>query len=176
MSAHGIRLCAATLLLLLAATAGPAAASPRAARTVDVTIVNFAYSPDPVTIDPGDTIRWTNLDGAPHSSVSIQPHFATVTLAQGQTTTTLFPRSGTFAYVCGIHGTSMRGTIVVTGTPADTPAPSTGLAGHLVEAVYERARPDRLVAGQESGPALLYASAALALLAVARLAWTLRRR
>ena len=176
MTARAIRLSAATLLLLLATTAGPAASAPRAARTVDVTIVNFAYSPDPVTIDPGDTIRWTNLDSAPHSSVSVQPNFSTLTLAQGQTTTTLFPRSGTFAYVCGIHGTSMRGTIVVTGTPADTPAPSAGVIGHLVEAVYEQARPDRLATGEGGGTALLYASAALALLAVLRFAWTLRRR
>ncbi len=176
MTAWRVRLAAATLLLLFAATAGPAAAAPRAARTVDVTIVNFTYSPDPVTIDPGDTIRWTNLDSAPHSSVSIQPQFATLTLAQGQTTTTLFSRSGTFVYVCGIHGASMRGTIVVTGTPVDTPVPSTGVVGHLVEAVFEQARPDRLVAGEGGGTALLYASAALALLAVAHFAWTLRRR
>jgi plastocyanin len=176
VAGRALRLFSATLLLSLAAMAGPAAAAPRAVRTIDVTIVNFLYSPDPVTIDPGDTIRWTNLDSAPHSSVSIQPGFATLTLAQGQSTTTLFARSGTFAYVCGIHGASMRGTIVVTGTPAETAVPSTGVVGHLVEAVYERARPDRLVAGQDGGTVLLYASAALALLAVVRFAWTLRGR
>lgn len=174
MSARAIRFSAA-VLLLLGASAGTAVAATRAASTVDVTIVNFAFTPDPITIDPGDTIRWTNLDSAPHSAVSVQPGFVTVTLAQGQTTTTTFDRPGTFAYVCGIHGVSMRGTVIVRGTPADTPQPSAGVAGHIVDAVYEEARPDRLGPDAADGTPFLYASAALALLAVARFVWVLRR-
>ncbi len=176
MPARAIRLAIAVALLAWCGGAATALAAPRAARTVDVTIVNFAFSPDPITIDPGDTIRWTNLDSAPHSAVSVQPAFVTVTLAQGQTTTTTFERAGTFAYVCGIHGSSMRGTVVVRGTPAETPRPSGGVAGHIVDAVYQTARPDRMPTSEDPGSLGLYASAALALLGTARLVLLLRRR
>lgn len=176
MTGRAIRVAVAFALLAWCGGAATASAAPRSARTVDVTIVNFAFAPDPITIDPGDTIRWSNLDSAPHSAVSVQPEFITVTLAQGQTTTTAFLRAGTFAYVCGIHGTSMRGTVIVRGTPVETPRASAGIVGHIVDAVYQAARPDRMPTSEDPGPFVLYASAALALLATARLVLLLRRR
>ncbi len=174
MNARAVRFSAAAVLLALAATASPATAAPQAARTVDVAIVNFVYSPTPVTIDPGDTIRWTNFDSAPHSSVTVQPGFVTAILAQGQTTTTLFERPGSFEYICGVHGASMKGTVVVRGTPVDTPRASAGVVGHIVEAAFQEARPDRLETRGADNAVLLYASAALALIALVRFARILR--
>ncbi|HZP97678.1 MAG TPA: cupredoxin domain-containing protein [Candidatus Limnocylindria bacterium] len=173
MSARAARFAAGLAFLAAVGSGGAASAAPVAGATVDVTIQNFVFSPSPITVDPGDTIRWTNLDSAPHSAVSVQPGFVTVTLAQGQTTTTTFDRPGTFDYVCGIHGTSMRGTVVVRGTPVAAPA-SPRPAGHIVDDVFQEARPDRPAPTGTDGALALYASAALALVAVARFAWVLR--
>ena len=103
MRGSAVRLGLAAGLLLLAASATAASAAPLTA-TREVTIQGFAFAPAEITIDKGDTIVWTNMDSASHSAVSIQPGFVTLTLVQGQSTTTTFDRPGTYEYVCGIHG------------------------------------------------------------------------
>ncbi len=167
-----MRLLFAACLMLICASATTARAAPLAT-TVDVTIQGFAFMPAEITLNKGDSIRWTNMDSASHSAVSIQPGFVTLALTQGQSTTTTFDRPGSFAYVCGIHGASMKGTVLVRGAPAaETAAPSVA-AGHIVLDEFQEARPDR-----PSAPALelpfVYASLALALAATARLVWVLR--
>ena len=172
MRGSAVRLGLAAGLLLIAASATAASAAPLTA-TREVTIQGFAFAPAEITIDKGDTIVWTNMDSASHSAVSIQPGFVTLTLVQGQSTTTTFDRPGTYEYVCGIHGASMKGTVVVRGAPApQTPKPST-VPGHVVLDAFDEARPDRLPATPTTSP-FLYASAALALVALARLVWVLR--
>ena len=116
----------AALLFLLAgmstAVAGPLAA------TFSVNIQNFAFAPASVTINAGDSVRWTNLDGVSHSARSVNDSFNTGTLSLGQSGTVTFNTAGTFDYICGIHGASMSGTVIVRSlaTPApSTPAPST---------------------------------------------------
>jgi plastocyanin len=161
---------ACALLLLGASTAASAAPSTA---TMDVTIQNFTFTPASLTIDKGDTIRWTNLDSAPHSAVTGQAGFATTILAQGQSTTTIFDRPGTYDYVCGVHGASMKGTLFVRGVPVvETPPPTA--RGHVVVDAFAEARPDRFVDATAGGALFLYASAALALLALARFVWVLR--
>jgi hypothetical protein len=66
----------------------------------------------------------------------------------------------------------MKGTVVVRGAAlAQTAAPSSA-TGHIVLDAFEEARPDRLAAPAQTP--YLYASVALALLALARAAWVLR--
>src|SRR5919204_1410029 len=48
----------------------PQATSTPGSGTVDVSIQNFAFQPQNVTIAPGTTVRWTNMDSAPHTSTS----------------------------------------------------------------------------------------------------------
>ncbi len=103
--------------LALLALATPTA--PRAA-TADVTISGFAFQPATVTVRVGDAVRWTNLDGAPHSAAGSA--FTTPVLRQGQSALVTFSTAGTFDYVCGVHGPSMSGTVVVIA--AATPAPT----------------------------------------------------
>src|SRR5437870_590126 len=79
-------------------------AAPHAAAIVDVQIKNFVYTPRIVTIDPGDSVRWTNFDTASHGQVSVEPGFATTVIGQDQSTVMTFNVPGTFAYVCSIHG------------------------------------------------------------------------
>ena len=161
------------LFLFLVGLNATATAAPQGARTVDVTIQNFAFSPVTVTIDPGDSIRWTNLDSASHSAVTIVTGFITQTLAQNQSTTLTFDRAGTFDYICGVHGPSMRGTVVVRGTVLATPSPTAGPGGHLVDDTFKEARPDEFES-TTSGAPFLYATGALVLLVLARVAWAIR--
>ena len=59
-----------TLVLILglatAATLGVVPAASAAAPT-DASISNFSFSPDPVTVPVGGTVKWTNDDNATHT-------------------------------------------------------------------------------------------------------------
>src|SRR5256712_1928156 len=95
------------------------------AATSAVTIQNFAFSPTPLTIRAGDTVTWTNRDGAQHSAF-FNDGFKTLVLSQGQSASLVFTSAGTLNYVCGIHGAAMPGTVIVlaAATPAPTPTPA----------------------------------------------------
>jgi plastocyanin len=161
------------LLLLFGVLAMSASAAPRGANTVKVTIQNFAFSPPTITIDPGDTVVWTNLDSASHSAITVQPGFISAVVAQNQSTTVTFDRAGTYDYICGIHGASMKGTVIVRGIALPTPVPTTGPPGHVVDNRFQEAFPDE-VGGAASGNLFLFASGALGILMLARLAWVVR--
>jgi plastocyanin len=91
-----------------------AACSPtkQADTTAAVTIQDFAFSPETVTVKVGSAITWTNGDGFAHSVKSADGSFVSQDLQQGQSFSPTFCSAGTFAYVCGIHN-SMTGTVVV---------------------------------------------------------------
>jgi plastocyanin len=170
---RALRLALGACVLFALGSATTARAAPLAA-LVEVTIQNFAFAPASITIEKGDTVHWTNLDSASHSAVSIAPGFVTINLTQNQSATTTFDRPGTYDYLCGVHGASMRGTVIVRGTPvADTPAPSRAL-GHIVVDTFAEARPDRLETPSGMGAPFIYASIVLALLTLARFVWVLR--
>lgn len=99
----------APLALALASTARAGSG----ATTHDVTIQGMAFVPANLTIAVGDTVRFTNLDGAPHTATSTAAGLDTGRLSRGQVGELTFANAGTFPYVCAIHG-SMRGTITVT--------------------------------------------------------------
>src|SRR5258708_8780543 len=42
--------------------------APSRANTVDVAIQNFQFTGQHLTIQLGDTVRWTNMDGTTHSA------------------------------------------------------------------------------------------------------------
>jgi plastocyanin len=168
-----LRLATLASFLLLLVLGVTASAAPRAAATVNVTIQNFAFSPSSVTVDVGDTIQWTNLDGASHSAVTITTGFITAVLAQNQTTTTTFDRPGVYDYICGVHGPSMRGAVTVRGAAVPTPSPTPGPRGHVVDDHFQEAFPDEFEGGTTNTP-FLYASGVLVLLVLVRLAWVAR--
>ena len=119
------RLILAAFALLVLGLASSASAAPNAA-TQNVTIASFAFGPATVTINAGDSVKWMNLDGAAHSAVGQGGSFNTGTLVTNQSATITFNTAGTFAYVCGIHGASMSGAVVVraVATPVPTPVPT----------------------------------------------------
>src|SRR5437764_694795 len=94
--------------------------------TVPVDIANFAYNPDPVTINVGDTIVWTQRDTTIHtvtSGNSPTPNglFNSGNLSLNQTFSHTFTTPGTFPYFCIPHSTFMTGTVIVNGTAANNP-------------------------------------------------------
>ena len=86
--------------------------APQGGAATMVTIQDFAFSPQMVTVKAGSAITWTNGDGTAHSVKSGDGSFVSQNLQQGQSFSATFATPGTFAYVCGIHS-FMTGTVVV---------------------------------------------------------------
>lgn len=78
-----------------------------------VTIANFAFDPDPITVPAGSTVTWTNTDSAPHRIVGTTAGgFSAGTAKQGESVEATFDKAGEFPYICEIHP-SMKGTVIV---------------------------------------------------------------
>ncbi len=91
-------------LMALAATPHAHLATSRGGKTVHVTIQNFAFSPQTITIAPGTTVVWTQKDSAPHTVTSDDNAFpASSDLSAGQTYSYTFTKPGTYAYHCAVH-------------------------------------------------------------------------
>jgi plastocyanin len=162
----------ASALLILGMTSG-ASAAPRGAKTIEIAIQNFSFQPNTITIEKGDTVRWTNMDsGVFHSAISIHPGFFTNPIGLGQVNVVTFDRPGTYDYVCGIHGQQMRGQVIVAGVVEPTEAPTPDPNAHLVQDTFIQARPDFPTLPVDRQP-LLYAGIAVALVALARVAWVM---
>jgi plastocyanin len=98
---------------ILAALAAGATFVPQArAQTASVTISNFKFAPETVTVSPNMPVNWTNNDGAPHQVVVASKKLSTPVLSKGQSAQLRIAEPGTYDYVCGIHA-SMRGRIAV---------------------------------------------------------------
>lgn len=83
-----------------------------AVRSAKVEIVDFAYDPDPVTIEEGGKVIWLNEDSAPHTATADDGSFDTGTLEEGKLGSESFKEAGTFTYICSIHP-DMHGTVEV---------------------------------------------------------------
>jgi plastocyanin len=79
----------------------------------EITITNFAFNPQSLTVKAGTTVKWTNQDSAPHTITSDAGDWDSGSLGKGQSFSHTFAQAGTFTYHCTIHP-SMKGTIVVT--------------------------------------------------------------
>jgi plastocyanin len=71
---------------------------------VGVGIVNFSFGPASVTINVGDSIKWTVLEGT-----------HTVSLTPGGVFSRTFDQAGSYPYFCTIHPSTMKGTVTVNG-------------------------------------------------------------
>lgn len=96
--------------------ANPEASAPApsgdAARSEKVSIVEFAYDPDPVTIEEGGKVIWVNRDAAPHTATADDGSFDTGTIEQDKLKSESFKQPGTYTYFCEIHP-DMHGTVEV---------------------------------------------------------------
>jgi plastocyanin len=106
---------AAVLLLALPATSLGAA-------TIPVKITATGFSPKNVTINQGDTVKWTNVDKVNHQLVANSGAFASHILKPGDTYSFTFNAAGKYGYHDALKP-SLAGTITVKGPP-----PSVALA------------------------------------------------
>ena len=86
---------------------------------VSVTIKNFAFSPQFVTVSNGTTVTWTNQDPTPHQIIDdpggksgLGQIFKSSPLGIGQSYSFTFTSTGMFPYHCNIHP-AMEGKITV---------------------------------------------------------------
>lgn len=94
------------------------------AQIVDVDIVSFTFSPDPINITVGTTVRWTNQDGVLHTSTSDGAVWDSGNLSNGQQFSYTFNIAGSYPYHCSVHP-SMLGTINVSEAGPSVPSMST---------------------------------------------------
>jgi plastocyanin len=85
--------------------------SAATAADTTVTIKNFSFAMD-VTVTPGSTVTWTNLDGEPHTVVSADGLFRSPALDQNDSFSFKFEKPGIYKYICSIHS-NMRAAITV---------------------------------------------------------------
>ena len=85
--------------------------SAATAADTTVTIKNFSFAMD-VTVTPGSTVTWTNLDGEPHTVVSADGLFRSPALDQNDSFRFTFDKPGIYKYICSIHP-KMRAVITV---------------------------------------------------------------
>jgi plastocyanin len=88
------------------------APSGDAVRSEKVEIIDFAYDPDPVTIEEGGKVIWLNQDSAPHTATADDGSFDTGTLEKGKLKSETFKEPGTYTYICSVHP-DMHGTVEV---------------------------------------------------------------
>jgi plastocyanin len=88
------------------------APSGDAVRAEKVSIVEFAYDPDPVVIEEGGKVIWVNRDSAPHTATADDGSFDTGTIATDKLKSESFKQPGTYTYFCEIHP-DMHGTVEV---------------------------------------------------------------
>jgi plastocyanin len=92
-----------------------------------------AFAPNPIEINVGDSVTWTNKDSQPHTVTSgtggqpdgkfdSSPGFNPI-MAVGATFSHTFAEAGEFPYYCGLH-VNMVGKVIVTGSgPGPEPEP-----------------------------------------------------
>ena len=95
----------------VAPTASPTAAATARA-TNAVSIVDFGFTPDAVTVKAGTTVTWTN-HGRTHTVTADDSSFDSGRISSGGTFAMTFKMAGTYAYHCSIHP-SMVAQVVVT--------------------------------------------------------------
>ena len=79
---------------------------------IDVSIQNFAFDPQAVTVKVGDTVRWTNLDTVGHTSTSDTSVWASNLLLKDDTFEFTFTQAASYPYHCVPHP-NMTATVIV---------------------------------------------------------------
>ena len=118
---RAVALLAATLPI--AAVVFATAAMAHDVTPVTVDIHHYAFAPDPITIDAGATVTWTNDDSVAHDATSDDgpAPFATGSIEAGGSSSVALTAAGTYHYTCSVHP-DMVGTILVID---DEPRPPT---------------------------------------------------
>ncbi len=82
----------------------PAPKPAPAGGIVQVTMANIAFNPAQTTAKVGQTVKWSNQDGVPHTVKAVKgENFKSKDLQPGQSYSYKLDHAGTIQYVCTIH-------------------------------------------------------------------------
>jgi plastocyanin len=100
-----------------------AEAQTTAAVPVAVSIDNFTFAPQTLTVKAGTTVTWTNKDDIPHGIAATNNAFArSKALDTDDSYSFTFTTPGSYQYFCYIHP-HMTGTIVVQAATGSNATP-----------------------------------------------------
>ncbi len=68
-----------------------------------VHIKTFAFSPEQLTVSPGDTILWVNQDIVPHLLNIANNQWQSPVIEEGQSWEMVVNEQGSYAYLCVFH-------------------------------------------------------------------------
>jgi YVTN family beta-propeller protein len=83
-----------------------------AAAGARISIANFAFVPPEITVATGQSVTWSNDDGAPHGLMYKDGATGTDLLLPGKSFSRTFDKPGTYDYACSVHP-YMMGKVVV---------------------------------------------------------------
>lgn len=92
----------AALVLCVAALTADDRPKPK---THTVTIENFRFQPDTLTVTRGDTIVWVNKDLVAHTATSKTGGFDSQVIQAEKAWRFTMEKKGDFAYICTLHPT-----------------------------------------------------------------------
>ena len=112
MAIEGLAMCLIVAVILLATSPSMQASNEASAAVAGVTIDNFSFTPQTLTVSVGATVTWTNRDDIPHTVVSSDDAFKSKVRDTDETFSYTFTKPGTYNYFCSIHP-KMTGKVVV---------------------------------------------------------------
>ena len=77
-----------------------------------VSIDNFTFTPQKLTVKAGTTVTWTNKYDIPHAVAAVNKEFRSKALDTDDAYSFTFTTPGTYEYFCSLHP-HMTGTIMV---------------------------------------------------------------
>ena len=104
-------LSAVALILLAVVRSTPVAGDKPPAR--EISIDNFSFVPQTVTVPVGTTVTWVNHDDIPHTVLSVDKKtIASPALDTNEKFSFTFMSAGTNDYFCSVHP-HMKGRVIV---------------------------------------------------------------
>jgi plastocyanin len=98
------------LATALALLAGGAEAAP--ATEARVSISQFQFKPNRISVAAGDTVTWVNADAEEHTVTATDRSYTSAGLEPNETFSHRFTAPGTYQYFCALHP-HMTATVVV---------------------------------------------------------------
>jgi len=111
---------------------------PVSAATHAVTVNNFSFTPQALTVAPGDTVVWTNTQGSHNVHHSGNPSLFGNNVGSGWTYTFVFNLPvGVYNYVCEPHATmGMTGSVTVEALDVPSSPVTMAPSGYSLEQNY----------------------------------------
>jgi plastocyanin len=100
-----------SLLGVAAATLAAKTADAGGHKTHVVEIKGHKFSPATLEMQSGDSVKFINLDSAPHTATADNGAFDTGMLKKGDEATLKITKAGNHSYFCAVHP-SMKGKVV----------------------------------------------------------------